>query len=134
MTILTANKKTISTIRKEILPKFHEEHKMGLLNIWSAAASSGQEALSITMDIKDKLDDAIFSRTLIDATDISQEALEKAKKGIYSGLDVQRGLPITTLMKHIDQQEDESWKTAAAAPSRHNSRGSFPTITIAAEA
>jgi chemotaxis protein methyltransferase CheR len=43
------------------------------------------------------------------ATDISNDALEKAKSGFYSQFEVQRGLPIQLLMQHF-AQEGEQWR------------------------
>ena len=43
------------------------------------------------------------------ATDICLAALERAKKGVYSQFEVQRGLPVQMLMKYFDQVED-GWK------------------------
>lgn len=79
------------------------------IRIWSAACSSGQEPYSIAMIIKEA--GAAFSGWNIEivATDLSTEILDKAKNGIFSQFEVQRGLPITLLVKYF-KQEGEKWK------------------------
>ena len=75
------------------------------LKIWCAAASSGQEPYSLGM----LLDEIPGLSADILATDMSASVLEKAKAGIYTQFEVQRGLPIQRLVKHFDQVGD-SWR------------------------
>jgi chemotaxis protein methyltransferase CheR len=74
------------------------------LRVWCAAASTGQEPYSLAMILKD----AVLAgwRVEIIATDIAQSVLEKAKSGIYSQFEVQRGLPIQMLVQHFKQIGD----------------------------
>jgi chemotaxis protein methyltransferase CheR len=78
------------------------------LRIWCAAASSGQEPYSLSMLLKEK-GAALNGWTIeIVGTDISTEILDTAKRGEYSQFEVQRGLPITLLMKYFEQK-GEKW-------------------------
>lgn len=104
--------KPFNCLIAEAIPKLLEKYPSGPFKIWSAASSTGQEAFSILMSIDSKLPPAFFSRVEIDGTDISTEALKKAKGGIYNGLDVQRGLPINLLMKYFKQLADGNWEIA----------------------
>ncbi|MEJ8473012.1 CheR family methyltransferase [Roseibium algae] len=76
------------------------------LKIWCAAASSGQEPYSLGICIKEAGAKLTGWRTRILGTDLSNEVLEKAKAGIYSQFEVQRGLPIQLLLKYFDQTGD----------------------------
>jgi len=77
------------------------------IRIWSAACSSGQEPYSIAMLIKEA--GSIFANWKIDivATDLSEEMLAKASSGVYGQFEVQRGLPITMLVKYFKQDGDK---------------------------
>jgi len=79
------------------------------LRIWCAAASTGQEPYSLAMILKGVQERFVDWRIEILATDISSEVLERARVGVYSQFEVQRGLPIQMLMQHFEQVGDQ-WR------------------------
>ncbi len=78
------------------------------IRVWCAAASSGQEPYSLAMTIKENQHKLNGMKFDILATDISTEILDIAKRAKYSQFEVQRGMPITLLMKYF-VQEGETW-------------------------
>jgi chemotaxis protein methyltransferase CheR len=86
-----------------LLPDAATRAQNGLLNIWSAACSSGQEAYSLAMLLLDWLPMQDGLRVKILGTDISQTMVERARAGRYSQLEVNRGLPAPYLVKYFDQ-------------------------------
>jgi chemotaxis protein methyltransferase CheR len=82
------------------------------LRIWCAASSTGQEPYSIAMCLKEMSAALSGWRAEIIATDLSRAVLEKAKAGIFSQFEVQRGLPIQLLVKYFTQT-GELWQLNA---------------------
>jgi chemotaxis protein methyltransferase CheR len=81
------------------------------IRIWCAAASTGQEPYSLAISLKEMGKDLKGWRVEIVATDLSNEVLEKAKAGIYTQFEVQRGLPALMLIKYFTQT-GELWQIA----------------------
>ncbi|MBI3446714.1 MAG: protein-glutamate O-methyltransferase [Magnetospirillum sp.] len=77
--------------------------------VWSAASSSGQEAYTLAMVLKEEGAKLAGWKIEILGTDISTEMLEKAKAGLYSQFEVQRGLPIQLLVKYF-KKTAEMWQ------------------------
>jgi chemotaxis protein methyltransferase CheR len=72
------------------------------LYIWCAAASSGQEPYTLAMILKEHCGAVLQNWDVkIIATDLSNEILAKARSGLYSQLEVGRGLPIQLLVKYF---------------------------------
>lgn len=83
------------------------------LRIWSAAASTGQEPYSLAMMIHEAAAQLAGWQVEIVGTDLSTEVLEKARLGLYSHFEVQRGLPVQLLVKHFTQV-GEQWRISPA--------------------
>jgi len=82
------------------------------IRIWSAACSSGQEPYSLAMILSEMAAQLNGWRIEIVGTDLSTEILNRAKEGMYSQFEVQRGLPITMLVKYFSQIGDR-WQINA---------------------
>ncbi|WP_299978260.1 protein-glutamate O-methyltransferase CheR [uncultured Pseudoteredinibacter sp.] len=80
----------------------------GRIRIWSAAASSGQEAYSISMTVEET--PALQMPVEIVASDISPTMLDQAASAKYDGLAMARGLSPVYKDRYFTQQGEDSWQ------------------------
>jgi chemotaxis protein methyltransferase CheR len=97
-------------MKNSILPGLIERRSAQKhLRIWSAACSTGQEAFSLAMMLRDDFPLLASWRIEIVGTDISPSVVSRARHATYSTFEVQRGLPIKLLIKHFEQT-GEQWQ------------------------
>lgn len=95
-------------IHRQILPSFQAATRRGrVLRIWSAGCSTGQEAYSIAVQLCNDMARWRGWRIEFLATDISTAAIERARAGVFSQMDVQRGLAVGDLIKWFEPVRDE---------------------------
>jgi len=96
--------------KNEVLPVLSRARgTTGKIRIWCAACSSGQEPYSLAMLLEEERARLNGLKVEIVATDMAGRILEKAKAGVYSQFEVQRGLPIQRLIAHFEQN-GEQWR------------------------
>ena len=104
------DKLPFDNFREVVMPALLEaRQRTKFLRIWCAAAATGQEPYSLAMTLKEMSVRLAGWRVEIFATDLSSDALERAKAGLYSQFEVQRGLPIQMLVKYFTKV-GEQWQ------------------------
>src|SRR5262249_29868273 len=71
---------------------------------WCGAASTGQEPYSVAMLVREHFAALLGWELRIVATDLSTDALARAREGRYSQLEINRGLPASLLAKYFTRQ------------------------------
>jgi chemotaxis protein methyltransferase CheR len=91
-------------LKRDVLPPLVAARSVTKsLNIWSGACSTGQEPYTIAMILAEHFPQLAGWNVQILASDLSQQVLDRAAKGEYSQLEVNRGLPATMLVKYFDR-------------------------------
>lgn len=112
-TLFFRDRTPFDTFRNALLPMLLPVRaRARKLRIWCAAASSGQEPYSLAMVLDEMAAEFAGWRIEIVATDICEDIVARAKRGLYSQFEVQRGLPINLLLKHFTQVGDQ-WQLSS---------------------
>ena len=100
-------------LRHKLIPELIDRRgKSGIrvpIRIWSAASSTGQEAYSTAIVIKELLGDLSRYDIRILGTDISNKVVAQASYGEYNRLELERGLPSESISRHFVASGDR-WK------------------------
>lgn len=100
-----------NALRTSIIPELVKKNQdKKSIRIWCAAASTGQEPVSIAMTIREGFPELSAWKFEIVATDLSEEVLEKCRTGNYSQLEVNRGLPARKLVRFFERA-GANWRT-----------------------
>ncbi|HEX4004647.1 MAG TPA: protein-glutamate O-methyltransferase CheR [Acidobacteriaceae bacterium] len=103
---------TFELLRTELLPSLiAARQQTRTLRLWSAASSSGQEAYSLAILLREHFPLLAGWRIDILGTDISSEMVERSSAGRYQRIEINRGLPARLLLKYMVRTGDE-WEVA----------------------
>jgi chemotaxis protein methyltransferase CheR len=103
---------TFDLLRTQLLPALIEARReTRTLRFWSAASSSGQEAYSIAMMLREHFPALCTWKIDILGTDISAAMVRRCTDGRYQRLEINRGLPARFLLKYMVRIGDE-WEVA----------------------
>ncbi len=101
-----------TTFREVVLPALMAGRAMRKsFRILCAGASTGQEPYSLAMILAEEAAKLRGWNCEIVAIDISSSALERARAGIYSQFEIQRGMPTPLLLKYFHRAGQE-WQIA----------------------
>ena len=101
-------------LRHKLLPdlldrRARQGRGTGPIRIWSAACSTGQEAYTIAIILRELLGDLGKYDIRILGTDISDQAVAAASRGVYNKVEMGRGLP-PGMERHFQPEADGAWR------------------------
>jgi chemotaxis protein methyltransferase CheR len=97
-------------LRQAVLPELIRRRAQGrCLNIWSAACASGQEPYSIAILCRHYFPELAGWNLRLMATDISFSMLDRARRGLYTDLEVSRGLS-PDLLRLFGSKQENGWQ------------------------
>lgn len=103
---------TFDLLRDQLLPSLIERRReTRLLRFWSAASSSGQEAYSLAILLREHFPHLANWKIDILGTDLSAEMVERSSAGRYQRIEINRGLPARLLLRYFLRTGDE-WEVS----------------------
>jgi chemotaxis protein methyltransferase CheR len=95
-------------LAKEVLPALFEARRVNRqLRIWSAGCSTGQEPYSVAMTVRENLPTGSAWDVSILATDLSEQAVDRARGGSYRSAELNRGMPDAYRDKYLMKAGDD---------------------------
>lgn len=90
-------------LRDSVLPALRETRgTRRQISIWCAGVSTGQEVYSLAMMFAEQRD--VWAGWTVDllGTDVSGSAISRAREGVYTQFEVQRGLPVVQMVRWFE--------------------------------
>lgn len=95
------DRRPFDILARELLPALARARDGRPVRLWSAGVSTGQEAFSLALAAREA-----GVEVEILATDLSRRAVEKARAGLYTGFEIQRGLSARAMLEGFAQADD----------------------------
>jgi chemotaxis protein methyltransferase CheR len=92
----------------QLATKRHEQRR---IRIWSAGCSTGQEVYSIAMLFAENAAEWRGWTVDVLGTDVSTSVIDRARSGLYTQFEVQRGLGINQTIRWFEECDD-GWRAA----------------------
>ena len=102
----------LEQLGQKILPALSIARGGAPVRLWCAASGAGQEPYSLAITALEAQARSVDLKVEVYASDISVRALERARTGVFSHFEVQKGLPARRLVDHF-QPREESWQASA---------------------
>jgi chemotaxis protein methyltransferase CheR len=96
-------------LQRYALPELAKRRKTKRLRIWSAGCSTGQEVYSLAMLFAEEPEKWLGWTIDVLGTDVSTSCIDRARHGIYSQFEVQRGLGINQMIRWFEECPD-GWR------------------------
>ena len=92
-----------TALRERVVPELVEHRRDGPIRVWSAGCATGEEAYSAVMLFAEALGPAnIGDRLKVYATDVDAEALERARRAVFTAKDVE-AIPAELRDRYFDE-------------------------------
>jgi chemotaxis protein methyltransferase CheR len=98
------NRQIFERLWRDVIPELARRRPDGVVRIWSAGCAAGQEIYSFA--ILQAETPAPTGRVELFASDFSERLLDRARSGLYSSFEVQRGLSARQLVRHFENRDD----------------------------
>jgi chemotaxis protein methyltransferase CheR len=97
-------------LKEKVLPAIiAKKRNEKAIHIWSAACSTGQEAYSIALTLRESFPHLSDWNVRITGTDVATKVLARAKEGIFNQSEINRGIGPALLAKYFSRS-GENWK------------------------
>ena len=114
-TLFFRDQSPFDLLRHKIIPEIADRRaRTGSrtpIRVWSAACSTGQEIYSIAIVLKELLGDPGRYGIRLLGTDISDQAVARASAGVFSAVEISRGLDDSARSRYFVSQ-GAAWKNS----------------------
>ena len=102
-TVFFRDRAVFDHLWRKVTPELARRRSDGVVRIWSAGCATGQEIYSFAML---QAEAPAPGKVELFASDLSERLLDRARLGLYTSFEVQRGLSARRLTRHFENRDD----------------------------